>query len=98
MGIKEHFYTIAAMAMMSGALPGGSNYYPYRVEKMYKHFRCKRENETEEEYDAAWHEHRKQRIADDCAKKGLTVFEINGELIPARNEREAQKRYKHRHK
>lgn len=61
-------------------------------------FRRKREDETDEEYAAAWHEYQRIAIAEDCAKKGLTVFEINGELIPARNEREAYKRYKNRHK
>ena len=69
------------------------------VERKYgRPFRRKREDETDEEYAAAWHEHRKQRLAEDCAKKGLTVYEINGELIPAKNEHEAQKRYKNRHK
>lgn len=66
--------------------------------KRFRSFRKQRDDETDEEYAAAWHEHRKQRLADDCAKKGLTVFEINGELIPAKNEREAHKRYNHRHK
>lgn len=70
----------------------------YNITKLYRLFRRKREDETDEEYAAAWREHRKQRLIEDCAKKGLTVFEINGELIPAKNEREAQKRYKHRHK
>lgn len=67
------------------------------AEKRFRSFRKQRDDETDEEYAAAWHEHC-QRLADDCAKKGLTVFEINGELIPARNEREAKKRYKTRHK
>lgn len=69
------------------------------VEKKYcRAFRKKRDDETDEEYQAAWNEERKLRLQADVLKKGLTVFEINGELIPARNEREAQKRYKHRHK
>lgn len=104
MGIKESFDAIAAMAMMSGAQFGGYKHYPHRTltheeaEKKYRPFRKKRENETEEEYASAWHEEYKLRLQRYVAKKGLTVFEINGELIPARNEREAQKRYKHRHK
>lgn len=104
MGIKENFYAIAAMAMMSGALSGGYKNYPHRTlsheeaEKKYRPFRKQREDETDEEYAAAWREEYKRRLQADVAKKGLTVFEINGELIPAKNEREAQKRYKHRHK
>ncbi|MCQ2231359.1 MAG: hypothetical protein MJZ30_05855 [Paludibacteraceae bacterium] len=34
--------------------------------------------------------------AEELASKGLQEFVINGEKIIARNEREAQKRYKHR--
>lgn len=69
------------------------------VERKYgRPFRKKREDETDEEYHAAWREEYKRRLQAEVAKKGLTVFEINGELIPAKNECEAQKRYKHRHK
>lgn len=68
------------------------------AKKKYHPFRKQRDDETDEEYAAAWHEEYKHRLQADVAKKGLTVFEINGELIPAKNEREAQKRYKNRHK
>lgn len=104
MGIKENFYAIAAMAMMSGNLGRVYNdhtprtYTHEEAEKKYRPFRKKREDETDEEYEAAWREEYKHRLQTDVAKKGLTVYEINGEIILAKNEREAQKRYKHRHK
>lgn len=91
-----------AMALMSSTygIPDMFDVKPRHedAEKRFRSFRKRRDDETDEEYAAACHEHRKQCLADDCAKKGLAVFEINGELIPARNEREAQKRYKLRHK
>ena len=68
------------------------------ADRKYRPFRQKRDDETDDEYAAAWHEEYKRRLQADVAKKGLIVFEINGEFIPAKNEREAQKRYKHRHK
>lgn len=104
MGIKENFYAVAAMAMMSMALGRVNDDRTPRTithelaERKYRPFRQKREDETEEEYATAWREEYKLRLQRDVAKKGLTVYEINGELIPAKNERQAQKRYKHRHK
>ena len=59
MGMKESFYAVAAMAMMSGALSGGYKNYPHcaltheEVEKKYHTFRKQREDETDEEYEAA---------------------------------------------
>ena len=105
--IHTHFAFMAAMMAGVASIYGMPNMFdiePNRApikdgnEKKYHPFRKQREDETDEEYAAAWHEEYKHRLQNDVAKKGLTVFKINGELIPARNEREAQKRYKHRHK
>ena len=106
---KIHTHLAFMAAMMSGmastyGMPNMFDVEPSRTpikdgaEKKYHPFRKQREDETDEEYEAAWHEEYKYRLQADVAKKGLAVFEINGELIPAKNEREAQKRYKHRHK
>ena len=105
----RHFAFMSAMMAGMASIYGMPNMFDTapqyctltddEVERKYgRPFRRKREDETDDEYAAAWHEHRKQRLIEDCAKKGLTVFEINGDLIPAKNEREAKKRYKHRHK
>lgn len=88
MGKKhENFAFMAAMLAGLSGVYGVPNMFadvqPRTIthegdERKYILFRKKREDETEEEYAAAWREEYKRRLQVDCAKKGLTVFEING--------------------
>ena len=105
---KQIAYSMAAMLAAMASTYGMPDMFavdqPNRTidneetERKYRPFRQKREDETDDEYAAAWREEYKCRLQIDVAKKGLTVYEINGEFIPAKNEREAQKRYRNRHK